>query len=264
MLAEILANPVAWPLWAVLAFAVTMYPLGLLMPGCVCCGTSGCTQCGVFATGYAAGQDANGRMCCTGTIAPTITVRVTNVGPATSSFVTRTSLPPTSSYSRRTAVFNCSQMNADYVLPLSRQNFGPNATCSWSIEAGVTCDTGDYRLMGLGPSTQDPTPPNTTATFPNWWLLTSLFVFTLRGSSTTQICTGHPGVESCNTGSSSGFIPWFVSPEASIGVLISEQRCNPAGTVIGSSVPLWTNESCQPRQNISAFNTGCLARIEIV
>ena len=42
MLAEILANPVSWPLWAVLAFAATMYPLGLLMPGCVCC-ASGCT-----------------------------------------------------------------------------------------------------------------------------------------------------------------------------------------------------------------------------
>jgi hypothetical protein len=53
MLAEILANPVAWPLWAVLAFAATMYPLGLLMPGCVCCGNE-CTYEGPIVSDTAA------------------------------------------------------------------------------------------------------------------------------------------------------------------------------------------------------------------
>ena len=44
MLAEILSNPVAWPLWAVLVFAATMYPLGFMMPGCACCGST-CIKC---------------------------------------------------------------------------------------------------------------------------------------------------------------------------------------------------------------------------
>jgi hypothetical protein len=215
----------------------------------------------VFATGYAAGQDADGRMCCTGTIATAITVRITNVGPSVSSYVTRSAGSP---YTKQTSAFNCDQMNADYVLSLSRQNYGIGAYCSWGVEAGETCNTGDYRLMDLRPSTQDPSPPNNTAAFPNWWLTNGLFRFTLTGSRRTQTCTGFPGIESCNIGGNTGTLPWFVYPETIMGVLVSEQKCNPAGTVVASSISLWTNETCQPRTNYSNFNTGCLAKVELV
>jgi hypothetical protein len=261
MLAEILANPVAWPLWAVLVFAASMYPLGFMLPGCVCC-ASGCTQCGTFATGYAPGQDAGGRMCCTGTLASSVTVRYTNVGPSTSSYVERSSA--TSPYTKTTSTFSCDSMNADYVLNLGRTNFGTFAGCEWAIEAGETCDTGDYRLISLRPRLSDRYPPYTTEAFPGY-RLELISRTTLSGQFRTQTCSGHPGVETCNVGSTGPVQMWFVDPDPIPSVVLNEQKCNPSGVVITPSVYLWTNQSCTTGSVLGATrNTGCLAKIEIV
>jgi hypothetical protein len=261
MFAEIAANPAALPLWGVFVFAALMYPLGLLLPGCPCCG-SGCTQCGTFATGYAEGQDAAGRMCCTGTLSSSVTVRYTNVGPSTSSHVERSST--TSPYIKTTSTFSCDSMNADYVLNLSRINLGPSASCEWAIEAGETCNTGDYRLISLRPRLSDRYPPYTTESFPGY-RLELLSRTTLSGQFRTQTCSGHPGVETCNVGSTGSVQMFFVDPDPIPSVVVTEQKCNPSGLVVASSVYLWTNQSCTTGSVLSASrNTGCLAKIEIV
>lgn len=259
MLAEIASNPAAWPLWGVLVFAALMYPLGLLLPGCVCCGPSGCTQCGTFSIGYAAGQSENGAMCCTGTIAPSITIRLTNTGSATSSLVTRSA--SSGSYTKTTASFSCSALSGDYVIPLNRINFGTYALCPWAQENFSSCDA--YSDVQVNPSSYDPTNSSVTVSFPSYYLAIFNFNRTFSGSFRVQTCSGFPGVESCNVGTTTSSSYWIYD----IGrpfVVLSEQRCNPAGTVFGTSIPVFAYAICASSTIYPSRDTGCTVSVELV
>lgn len=276
MLAEILANPVAWPLWAVLAFAVTMYPLGLLMPGCLCC-SSGCTQCGHLYYGYQEGQFSAGRLCCTGTIVSSVTLRLTNIGPATSNLVTRVGAG--SVYNKNTAAFACSSLSGDYVLPLVRQVFGngtltPEATCRWTLDVARTCSTGGFANVQPYLFYTAQQTPGQPLNFPNYYLFMPQFEWKIAGFFRTQRCSGHPGPESCNTGTTYQSNSWvakvdFGPPQTPLlpRVVLSEQRCNPAGIVFDRTIRLLSNESCDfPGFDpfMPTGNTGCEFQVELV
>lgn len=269
MLAEILSNPVAWPLWAVLLFAATMYPLGLLMPGCACC-SSGCTQCGFLYYGYQEGQFSDGRLCCTGTIVPSVTLRLTNIGPATSNLVIRVGAGST--YDKNTAAFACSSLSGDYVLPLVRQVSGgtstPEATCQWTLDVARTCSTGGF--ANVQPATFY---TGQSLNFPNYYLIMSQFESKMAGFFKTQRCSGYPGPESCNIGTTYQSNLWvakvdFGPPQTPLlpKVLLSEQRCNPAGIVFDPTIRLLSHESCDFGFDpfMPTGDTGCEFTVELV
>lgn len=242
MLAEILANPVAWPLWAVLAFAATMYPLGLLMPGCVCCG-SGCTECGFLPYGDAPPQNHFGRMCCNGTISASVTVRVTSVGPSLGTQVVR-GFGFGSQYFKTTTTYPCTAKDGDYVLALIRTDFsnpGVQYFCRW--ETGLTIE------------------PFTNGAWPNWRLRMSSSGWgqTWTVTTLTQQCTGHPGIESCNTGTTTTANVNCLLRTTANGTSFdtagfSIQKCNPAGVLISSSAALRT----------TSVDLGCRVSVELV
>lgn len=248
MLAEILANPVAWPLWAALVFAATMYPLGLLMPGCVCCGGGNCTQCGLLYLPYGAGQNDFGRMCCNaGTKMPSVTVRITNVGPTTSTTYVR-GTPSGVSYSRRTMVFNCSTLAGDYV-------FHGNGNCAYGVGYGAT----GYVSR-----------PFSDGDFPGWkmWLFKSDSVYF---TYVLQTCSGYPDVESCSAPASFsdvGQLHYWPDSVDAIGStwygiktnVIDGQMCDLRGLVFGESVELRADTTIGGVN----YDTGCRHKLEIV
>ena len=260
MLAEIAANPTSLPLWAVFLFAAAMYPLGLLLPGCPCCGTSGCTQCGTFAAGYASGQNEYGRMCCTGTVASSVTVRLTNVGTATSTYVVRGTTTP--SYSRTTSTFSCSAIAGDYVLSLQRINAGSYANCSWAGSDFSSCAA--YREASVAPLPYDPNNTATTVSFPTYYLSLSTFIRTMNGSVRLQTCSGYPGVESCNIGTTVSSSVWNVWQTDRPFVILSDQRCNPAGTLLASAQAFSTDTQCGSGTTYGPYDTGCRYQVELV
>ena len=247
MLAEILANPVAWPLCAVLAFAATMYPLGLLMPGCVCCGAGNCTQCGNIGNPYDASQNDFGRMCCNaGTKRSSITVRITNTGPASSTTYER--FGSGASYSRATVTFNCTSVNGDYVF------YGD---CSYGVGYGAN----GYASR-----------PYSDGVFPGWrmWLYMGL---NAPYSYSFATCTGYPGTESCgppgrtiNSGAPAYYWPDSV---AALGTTwygiksprMEEQMCDLRGLIFGASVELHADVVISAVAN---YDTGCRHKLEIV
>ena len=274
MLAEILANPVALPRWAVLAFAVTMYPIGLLMPGCVCCGSPGCTQCGYLYYGYQTGQLSDGRLCCTGTIASSVTLRLTNIGSATSNKVTRSS---GSSYSKKTSSFACSSMAGDYVLPLVRQVYAststtPSATCQWTMDVTETCTAGGSANVQPYIYYTDQQTPGGELGFPNYWLFLTQFIWKMAGTYRLQTCSGHPGIESCNIGQTWTSSSWKTMVDLGPPgtpmlpkILLSEQKCNPAGIVFDNSIkPLAADDCNVPVWLIGNVDTGCEFTVELV
>ena len=267
MLAEILANPVAWPLWGVLVFASAMYPLGFMMPGCVCC-ASGCTTCGIVAPGYAAGQNEYGRMCCDGTLAASITLRITSVGTATGSSVSR-GIPEGGFYTKITRTWSCTTLNGDYVLPSLR--FVNNGhSCSWltGYIADVSAGLSVFPLIYGGQAS-----PVIDHAFPDWQLFSrTQFRNRFTRSVRTQTCSGHPGIESCNIGSTTsenvdGFVGdsplLYTGPDGgglvTTGPVFSTQKCNPAGTVLSTTAKIYTD--MVPG---SFTDSGCTVKVEIV
>jgi hypothetical protein len=248
MLAEILANPVAWPLWAVLVFAASMYPLGFMLPGCVCCGGGNCTQCGLLYLPYGEGQNDFGRMCCNaGTKMSSITVRITNVGPATSTTYVR-GTPSGGFYSRRNMVFNCASLAGDYV-------FFENGNCDYGVGYGAT---GYFSR------------PYSDGDFPGWrmWLF--------KGDAVSygisfQTCSGFPGVESCGTPtfSTTNTGEVYYWPDSVIALSetwygiksarMTEQMCDLRGLVFGESVELRASTVYGAQ-----YDTGCRHKLEVV
>lgn len=249
MLSAIASDPTAIPLWITLLFAVAMYPLGLLLPGCPCCGGGPCTQCGILATGYAAGQNADGRMCCNGTRPASITLRVTNVGGATSSTVDRAGGSP---YTRYTRTFNCNAVAGDYVLTGVRAIAVPFSqyTCYWSASDGTTGRSMMlYAVAG--------------AAFPDWYQrLKSVFGTSFPVTLRTQTCTGFPGPEACNIGTTSTVNQTMYLDQTGLyydssyitGGLLSAQACDPRGMTLLTSAPLYSNGA----------DTGCRMKVEFV
>jgi len=268
MLAEILANPVAWPLWAVLVFAASMYPLGFMLPGCVCCGSSGCTTCGIVATGYATGQNQYGRMCCDGTLASSITLRITSVGTSTGSSISR-SIPEGGFYTKKTKTWSCSTLNGDYVLNANRY-VDNGHSCSWltGYIADVSAGLSVFPLIYGGQAT-----PVIDLAFPNWQLFSrTQFRNGFTRSVRTQTCSGYPGPESCNIGSTSsestdgyvGDTPLnYSGPDGgglvTTGPVFSIQKCDPSGTVISTTAKIYTD--LVPG---SFTDSGCTVKVELV
>lgn len=246
MFSAIASDPTAIPLWITLLFAVAMYPLGLLLPGCACC-SSGCTECGVLATGYADPQVAGGRMCCTGTLADSITVRITNVGSATSQSIVRGAGSP---YTKTTKTYDCAALAGDYVITKFRilSEFG-NYSCGWS--------GGDSEILSLFQFA-----PVASGAFPNWkGALQANFGYRLV-TTKNQTCTGFPGVESCNIGTTTtGYQELILDdgagslPVPSVaGAVNSVQKCNPTGTITLASAVVWS----------AGIDTGCRVGVEII
>jgi len=267
MLAEIASNPAALPLWGVFLFAATMFPLGFLLPGCVCCGSSGCTTCGVIATGYAAGQDRFGRMCCNGTVATSVTLRITSVGAATGTAISRGA---GTSYTKVTKTYSCTQLNGDYVLPLLRPDSTTQHACSWrtgfitDVSAGLTVFPIIYGSFAS---------PAIDHAFPNWQLFSrTQFLDGFTRSVRTQTCSGYPDVESCNIGSTSsettdGYVGdsplLYEGPDGdglvTTGPVFSVQKCDPTGTVLSSTAKIYVD--LVPG---SLTDTGCVVKVELV
>jgi len=196
-------DPVALPVWAVFLFALSLYPLGFLMPGCPCCGGGACTECGVLAWGYVAEQDGNGRMCCaSGTVAASVTLRITNVGPATAEMVF---LGSGASYQKDTRRFPCSDVAGDYVFPLLKRGSAQNVLCTWEQFFPL------YWVLA----------PAINGAFPNW-KLTANVQPQLPSTRRLQTCSMSGGVESCNIGSTSTTTAtlcfWYQAPATSPGV----------------------------------------------
>lgn len=256
-------DPVALPLWAVLLFAASMYPLGLMLPGCVCCGGGNCTTCGNASSGYGASQNAYGMMCCAGTIAASITVRLTHVGASTSSLETRSSTG--ASYTKTTASFSCSSADGDYVIPLRKIGFPSSGyECTWFSQVYDSCAT--TRYMHLVPSSDCSGTTPVGGTFPNYAFVFNWLEFTLSGSLRTQACTfdADLGSESCTVGTTITSSTWNVSLGKPC-VEMSAQRCNPAGLVFLTSGVLWASTRCEyPFEIRDSFDTGCRFRLELV
>ena len=239
MFSAIASDPTVLPLWAVFLFAASMYPLGLLLPGCPCC-SSGCTQCGVFSTGYASGQNTYGRMCCTGTIAPSVTLRITNVGAASSTYVTRGAGSP---YTRTTYTYNCDAYVADYVIPLTRPATSTSAQCWWQQETGSL-----YAF--ISPVFFD------FSAFPQWSLTEQLDLYGVSVTKKVQTCSGYPGPESCNIGTTTTESHTIDLVNTTSGPFF-EQRCNLAGLLVSSSYP-------STDTSVSGADTGCRMKVEFV
>jgi hypothetical protein len=242
MLAEILANPVAWPLWAVFLFAATMYPLGFMMPGCVCCAGGNCTTCGLTSAPYESQPSGWGRMCCTGTAAPSITLRLTRVSGATETTVTR-DFPSAANYNKYTRTYSCSQLDGDYVLGLSNINSSGTIQCRWNLTSG----SGSlYKSFSVAPSSGFGNfPPYTNPAFPDWYMFWAL-VASVQLTTLTQRCSGFPGVESCSVGTTSitfttfnGDFGWaLANPAFFINGPRSAQSCDPSGILFNNAVIL--------------------------
>lgn len=247
MLSAIASDPTALPLWVVFLFAVAMYPLGILLPGCPCCG-SACTQCGVLATGYKDPQNANGRMCCTGTLAPSVTLRVTNVGPATGITVSRTGGTP---YTKTTKTYDCTGYLGDYVLPSTRV-LSPTAgySCGWYVGDGTI----GWRFYIF---------PAEAGAFPDYRLrLQANFGYRLV-TSRIQSCSGYPDIESCNVGFTTTANQEMYVDETAIGSpgaayvsggTLSVQKCSPAGLLAFASLPVF----------VTGIDTQCRVKLEVV
>ena len=277
MLAEILANPVAWPLWAVLAFAATMYPLGLLMPGCVCCQSGGnCTTCGTPSLPYEEQFSPFGRMCCAGTAAPSIVLRVTTTSASPMTTVYR-DFPSAANYDKHTRTFSCSQLDGDYVLALSRTTNPSDSTgtmrCLWQIQSG----SGSlYRTFTVSPSSGfiSGAPPYTSPPYPEWYMFWTLSA-SIQVSSLVQRCAGPPATESCNAGTTTitytslqfNFGNSLAQPSFFINGPRSTQSCTPPSMVFNNSVLLYdTNyppEYPHGGGGAGSFGT-CAYRVEIV
>lgn len=273
MLAEIASNPAAWPLWGVLVFAALMYPLGLLLPGCACC-ASGCTQCGYLYYGYQTGQYSDGRLCCTGTIASSVTLRLTNIGPATSSKVTRSS---GASYTKQTSSFACSSVAGDYVLPLVRQVYGststtPSATCKWTMDVTETCTAGGSANVQPYIYYTDQQTPGGELSFPFYFLFLTQFVWKMAGTYRVQNCSGYPDIESCNVGQTWTSASWRTMVDVGPPytpmlpkIILSEQRCNPAGIVFDNTIKPLAVEACDVGFGFfGPVATGCEFSVELV
>jgi len=273
MFAEIAANPAALPLWGVFVFAALMYPLGLLLPGCPCCEGGSCTQCGFLYYGYQTGQYSDGRLCCTGAIASSVTLRLTNIGPNTSSKVTRGS---GASYTKTTASFACSSMAGDYVLPLVRQVYGGSstqeATCRWTMIVTETCTAGGSANVQPYVYYNSQQTPGDELSFPQYWLFLTQFVWKMAGTYRVQTCSGHPGVESCNVGQTWTSASWKTMvdvgpsfPTMLPKILLSEQRCNPAGIVFDNNIKPWAVQACDVGFGFfGPVETGCEFKVELV
>lgn len=268
MLAEILANPIAWPLWAVFLFAATMYPLGFMLPGCVCC-ASGCTTCGIVATGYATGQNQYGRMCCDGTMATSITLRITSVGVATGTSVSR-SIPAGGYYTRKTKTWSCTTLDGDYVLSINRY-VDNGHSCGWL--AGYIADVSQglsvFPFIYNGPLRV----PSIDLAFPDWQLFSrTQFRNGFTRSVRTQTCSGYPDFESCTIGSTSsesvdgyvGDTPLnYYGPDGgglvTTGPVFSTQKCDPSGTVFSTTAKIYTDLVPD-----SLTDSGCTVKVELV
>ena len=262
MLSAIVSDPTALPLWVAFLFAVAMYPLGLLLPGCPCC-SSGCTQCGILPTGYAIGQDQNGRMCCTGSLASSVTLRVTSVGPVTTTAV-RTTPAFGTAYFKWTFTFPCTVKNGDYVLSSSRLVAGSSVICSWKLGT-----------PGDGSNTWIALYPKLAGDFPAWKLQLAMPADVNVGLR-QQRCDTVDGIEACNIGTTS-----TQTDSASIadqladdvmnydfgwGVnspFYSTQKCNPSGNVLSSVAKLivTTTNGSGVSWNI---DSGCILKVEVV
>ena len=266
MLAEIASNPAAWPLWGVLAFAALMYPLGLLLPGCACCGGVNCTECGYLGSPYQSypSQPSYGRMCCNGTVSATVTLRVTSVGPAPPVVIYRGT---GTSYQRISATFDCSAMNGDYVLPLVRSVFNGLGYCDWVVDTYPTCQT--QLRVTLSPLGYDPDVGDNLA-FPSWFLSLEKFEKTLAGSVRFQTCSGYPDAESCNVGTTLTAQNWLARYSGVAGnppkpkARLEEQRCNPAGITLATNHRFFVSQNCTSGLSYGPYDTGCEFRMELV
>jgi len=276
MLAEILANPVAWPLWAVLVFAAAMYPLGFMLPGCVCCQSGGnCTTCGTPSLPYEEQFSPHGRMCCTGTAAPSMTLRITTTSAATITTVTR-DFPSSANYDKYTRTYSCSQLNGDYVLALSRTTNPGDSTgtmrCIWQLQSG----SGSlYKSFSVSPSSGfiAGAPPYTSPPYPQWYMFWTL-VASVQATFLTQRCAGPPATENCNAGTTSTTYATFFGdfgysldyPAFFINGPRSTQSCTPPSMVFNNSV-LLDDPNYDPRfpagGGRGSFGT-CAYRVEIV
>ncbi|CAB4184441.1 hypothetical protein UFOVP1124_9 [uncultured Caudovirales phage] len=250
MLQAIIADPLALPLWLVFAFAASMFPLGLLLPGCACCGSLACTQCGIFPTGDAAGQDQYGRMCCNaGTIPSSVTYRVTNVGPASSVVVTRGTGSP---YAKTTKTYPCSSLAGDYVVPIWRT---PSAVvsdamvCWWGDSAALYVET-YYGYL----SPYSFAIPALSGAWPGWKLRCRVAWNSISWTSRVQSCSGYPGAEGCTVGSTSTAAN-TLAVDVDLGPFTA-QRCSPAGLSLGT---LPVVEADYP-----FLVTGCVVSVEFV
>ena len=188
-------------------------------------------------------------MCCTGTLAPSITVRVTNTGPASSVYSRRTSPDYFGYYQKVTATFPCSSFAGDYVMPRSG--------CEW-------------RTGGLGLSGGAVVPLSGTA-FPDWYLYSSLSSGTWTITRRVQTCTGYPGPESCNVGSTNTTtgqtfatpmpIESYSHPYSIRSETFNVQKCNPSGVLLADPATIaWWIGSASGAEDA----TGCQIRVEIV
>ena len=267
MLAEIASNPVAWPLWGVFLFAATMFPLGFMLPGCACCGGGNCTTCGILDQPQGNQQNAHGRMCCTGTIAPSVTLRVTSVGPSPPVVVSRGT---GTTYSRTSATFNCSAINGDYVIPLVKQTTGLGETCDWAVDAYPSCLS--QLAISLTPrgTDLDDSSQSSIVPYPGWYLTMTIFKKTIPGSFRFQSCSGFPEVESCNVGTTLSSEGWLINSVAFSGgglvpkVFLSEEKCSLAGVVIAASQKFSVSQRCEDGITYGSLDTGCEFRMEFV
>jgi hypothetical protein len=233
MLAEILANPAAWPLWGVFLFAATMFPLGFMLPGCVCCaGAGNCTTCGSSSASYEAQATGYGRMCCTGSIPSSVTMRVIRLSAATITTVVRGSTDASGNYSKTTTIITCADIGGDYVLAL--QTFDPvllYKDCSWRFAASNAA--GNDLVLSLAP---DRSYNADTLNWPQWKYYWSI-ISSLSRWRRFQTCSGHPDIESCNIGTTASDARIIVMPAGveKIGPY-SEQKCNPSEVVLASSM----------------------------
>lgn len=278
MLSAILADPTALPLWMVALFAAAMYPLGLLLPGCPCCAT-GCTQCGILGASYGSGQKVYGWMCCDGTLAPSITVRLTSVGPAVSNQVTLGAPVYNGAlgiwqYPKYTVQCGCTAVDGDYVLPLARQVFGLEAECSWVYQRLTGCGNPMWlQVRPTGTCGQDINAPP-AAQFPAYALELKYGELMMSCNVRAQTCTESGGVESCNVGGTyngDDHLVYFarhplIDGAPTMCAAKSAPACNPAGTVFSGSAPAYLLMRCVSRVSWEPNkpDTGCRYRVELV
>lgn len=228
MLAEIASDPTVLPLWATLLFAATMYPLGLLLPGCVCCGSTGCTTCGNPMLPYEEQDTGKGRMCCSGTLAENVTVRITHQGDASASLAEYGGPYYDGSRTKTTRTIYCSSIDGDYVLT---RNLGGSDYytaecngCFWAFYGSLYETTGMHaiRLFPDCLATSLPSPQ---------WMLNCRMVPFVRYGEVYELCEAP-----CST------VSWVVSGSTespytnddwggAVGPF-SEQHCSPPTGII--------------------------------
>jgi hypothetical protein len=255
MFAEIAANPAALPLWGVFVFAALMYPLGLLLPGCPCCGGGNCTTCGSTSAAYEGQATGYGRMCCTGTIPGSVTVRVTRLSAASIVSVHRGSPDGSGVYTKTTTTIFCSDIGGDYVLSQRPFNASlPYRDCGWGF--GATNAAGNPLSLGLAP---DREMNADTFTWPQWQYYWSI-VSSLSRRRVFQRCSGFPDVESCNPPTSTVNDARDIVMPTDAGKVgpYSVQQCSPAGTLLSSSMNALFDDF------FSFTPSGCTYKFEVV